>query len=235
LQKGGLVAAVLMACLCVPNASGANESEFRLLQLDGSHVRWAGAVNGGTVVSYALLDRERDYAGTRNCGSMDPVGGLAMRSGIGIDTFRRELRAAFDLWEKAANLRFVEIADADTAGIVVGAQRAPVGRAFTEVGYKAGRNTAYADITRSLVCLNPRQPWKVGFDGNLGVYDLRHTLAHEIGHAIGLDHPATSQGQVMSFRYQEGLAALQAGDVSGARHLYGDAATWNGNLKSAAR
>ena len=39
-------------------------------------------------------------------------------------------------------------------------------------------------IARSQICLNPRQRWKIGFDGNLTVYDITHTLAHEIGHAI---------------------------------------------------
>ena len=75
-------------------------------------------------------------------------------------------------------------------------------------------------IGRSLICLNPRQPWKIGFDGDLKVYDLRYTLAHEIGHAIGLDHPSPS-GQLMSYRYDEGQPGLQPGDIKGAALLYG--------------
>jgi hypothetical protein len=63
-------------------------------------------------------------------------------------------------------------------------------------------------------------PWKVGFDGNLDVYDLRYTLEHEIGHAIGLDHPSPS-GQLMSYRYDEGQSGLQSGDIKGAALLYG--------------
>lgn len=75
-------------------------------------------------------------------------------------------------------------------------------------------------IEQSLVCLNPAHEWKVGFDGNKDVYDIRYTLTHEIGHAIGLDHPGPS-GQVMGFRYTEDFADLQPGDLRGVQRLYG--------------
>lgn len=165
---------------------------------------------------------------------MEPVGGLLARSGIADDAFRRELGAAFNLWERAANVRFVEVADPEAAGIIVGAQRTPTGRAFTDVAYKAGA-PPYREITRALICLNPLHMWKIGFDGNLSVYDLRYTLAHEIGHAIGLDHPAVSHGQLMSFRYQEAFQDLQAGDIEGALRLYGGVTTATGDIPSNTR
>src|SRR5690606_1561780 len=57
-------------------------------------------------------------------------------------------------------------------------------------------------------------------DGNLDVYDLRYTIAHEIGHAIGLDHPGPA-GQLMSYRYDEKQTGPQPGDINGAAMLYG--------------
>ena len=105
------------------------------------------------------------------------------------------------------------------ADILIGAQAEPIGRAFTNVALKAG-DAGKKVIGRSLICLNPRQPWKIGFDGDLKVYDLRYTLAHEIGHAIGLDHPSPS-GQLMSYRYDEGQPGLRPGDIKGAALLYG--------------
>jgi len=75
-------------------------------------------------------------------------------------------------------------------------------------------------ISRSLICLNPERGLKIGFDGDLQRYDIRYTLAHEIGHAIGLDHPAGA-GQIMGYRYEEAFRELQAGDIAGAGQLYG--------------
>src|SRR3546814_17194845 len=63
-------------------------------------------------------------------------------------------------------------------------------------------------------------PWKVGVGGDVTVYDLRYAIAHEAGHAIGLDHPSPS-GQLMSFRYDELFRDLQPGDVAGVVALYG--------------
>lgn len=68
----------------------------------------------------------------------------------------------------------------------------------------------------------PRKQWKIGFDGDKDVYDIRYTLVHEIGHAIGLDHPGP-EGQLMGFRYTEAFADLQPGDLRGIRQLYGTA------------
>ncbi len=79
-------------------------------------------------------------------------------------------------------------------------------------------------ISRSLICLNPDRTWKVGFDGDLQRYDIRYTLTHEIGHAIGLDHPAGG-GEIMGYRYEEAFRKLQPGDIAGAVQLYGERVT----------
>jgi predicted Zn-dependent protease len=43
---------------------------------------------------------------------------------------------------------------------------------------------------------------------------------HEIGHALGLDHPE-QRSQLMHFKYDESRTGLQAGDIAGAVKLYG--------------
>ena len=68
-------------------------------------------------------------------------------------------------------------------------------------------------IEQAYVCLNRNKLWKSGFDGDLGVYDLRYTFTHEIGHAIGLDHPGSS-GSIMAYRYDERVRNLQPKDIA---------------------
>jgi hypothetical protein len=193
---------------------------FKLLDFDGVFVRWSGTDAEPVTVTYAFVETPVQFADARNCAAMDPLDDMLARSGISPSTFRHEVTAAFEMWERAANIRFEPAAPGTKPGILIGAQRHPVAQAFADVAYAKGVPGMLRPIERSLICFNPTKRWKVGFDGNLAVYDLRYTLAHEIGHAIGLDHPEP-HGQVMSRRYQEEFRTLQAGDVSGAVRIYG--------------
>ena len=106
------------------------------------------------------------------------------------------------------------------ADILIGAQLEPEGWAFANVFYDTASTEPVKPISRALICLNPEKRWKIGFNGDLRTYDVRYTIAHEIGHTIGLDHPSGA-GQIMGYRYEETFRELQAGDVSGAILLYG--------------
>jgi hypothetical protein len=157
-----------------------------------------------------------------------------------------ELRGALDAWSKAANVIFVETKDVRHANIVIGAADNASGRAFANLSYRSGpqgpkpvakalgkaerdlstvsnrpmQNGSVAAIDQAYVCLNPRARWKVGFDGNLKIYDLRYTFMHEIGHAIGLDHPGR-EDSLMNFRYDERVRELQPIDIAAVQMLYG--------------
>ncbi len=228
---------VLTTCLGLAVASAAlsaragetpkaADPEFRLLVLGGHTVRWNVPAAGlPATITYAFLTEPASFPGARNCDAMLAPDAALKRSHVSLEDFRREVRAAFSQWEQAANIVFKEVSSAHDAGILIGADAKSRGRAFTNVALHQGLARAEVksgpdNIRQSLICLNPDQPWKIGFDGNLNVYDLRFTVTHEIGHAIGLDHPSP-EGQLMSFRYVEKSRTLQPGDVAGAVALYG--------------
>lgn len=213
LSKIAVIGCALMGLSGAVHAETTPRPGFRLLVLDNQLARW----EPGSTLSYAFAKSAMSFAKARNCGGLSPVEPLLERARITPARFGRETAAAFAMWEAAANISFREIANPAFADIVIGAQTEPRGRAFTDVRL---RDAPENGIERALICLNSEMSWKIGFDGNLDAYDLRYTLAHEIGHAIGLDHPGAA-GQLMGYRYDERQRGLQPGDVAGAIRLYG--------------
>ena len=198
---------------------------FRLLQFTGAPMKWGGSRLGeSAVVTWRIATARERFAGNRNCRGLQRIEAALEPSSIGREEFDRELEGAMRMWEDVAGIRFRHVRQGETADLVIGAQSRPRGRAYTNVS--AGRMVPVGDRRRidrlqgAVICLNPRQPWKIGFDGDLKVYDLRHTLAHELGHVIGLDHTGP-RGAVMAFRYDEQHRGLAAGDIRGAQRLYG--------------
>ncbi len=184
-------------------------------------MRWQVPADGlPRTVTYAIANEDTEFAGARNCGRMTTMDGLLAASRIAPAALREEIAAAFAMWEAAANIGFREAASPEQADVLIGAQAEPEGWAFANVFYDAQSPEALKPISRALICLNPERRWKIGFDGDLRSYDLRYTIAHEIGHAIGLDHPSGA-GQIMGYRYEETFRSLQPGDVAGAVVLYG--------------
>ncbi len=216
---------LVVALLVLTRFAAAGKPEtflgFRLLDLEHQSVKWQSPRFGeAAAVTYAFATEATTTKGARNCAKMLPPQAAYAPSHISKAAFRREVAAAFRMWEQTANISFRQIDDPQAANILIGAQGEPIGRAFTNVALKPAGSEGRKVIARSLICLNPHQPWKIGFDGNLDVYDLRYTIAHEIGHAIGLDHPSAA-GELMSYRYDERQSGPQAGDIKGAALLYG--------------
>lgn len=216
-----LAAAVAIICVGDSPSHSQSISSYRHLILDGHSLKWGEPVLGtGATVTYALVEKTKHFGKTRNCPSMTALDGLLSRNAISATSFRRELDSALAAWEAVANISFATASPA-VADILIGAQAEPTGFAFANVEYdETMSGSGLRSISRSLVCFNPVRPWKIGFDGNLDVYDLRYVLMHEIGHAIGLNHPL-AQGQLMAHQYGEEFRQLQAGDIQGIATLYG--------------
>lgn len=214
-----------MSCavlLLAASDAALSESGYELLQFDGRYVKWGSPVLGtGARVRYAIVDREFQFAGAINCPAIGPLRRLFDRSGIDAQRFRQEVAAAAAQWQAAADILFEEVDDPSKADVLIGAQAEPKGWAFANVFHEQGATEGNTKrIEKALVCLNPEKPWKVGFGGDAFAYDIRYTIAHELGHAIGLNH-AGPEGQVMSFKYGEAFRSLQPGDLNGAVALYG--------------
>jgi hypothetical protein len=214
-----LIGLALAGLVGVCGAQAGSYLGFRLLDFDGVFVRWGAETREPVTITYAFVDRPANFDDARNCRAMVSLDGLLASSGIDRRALEREAAAAFEMWEQVADIRFEPAPAGARPSILIGAQRDPIAFAFADVAYAKGEGPL-RPIERSLICFNPQKRWKIGFDGNLAVYDLRYTLAHEIGHAIGLDHPGP-HGQIMSMHYQEEFRTLQAGDVSGAVRIYG--------------
>jgi hypothetical protein len=215
-----IVASILLLAFPLPTHAG--DGGYRLLELDGHKVKWGDRQLGvGASVSYAFAGETLRFDDAINCGDLAPMESLSGKH-LSMETLARETAAAFRVWERAAGLTFHKVDDVRDADIILGAQGQPRGHAFANVSYAPEPVEGVRAIEQSLVCLNPELEWKVGFGGDEGVYDIRYTLIHEIGHTIGLDHPGPS-GQVMAFRYTEAFGDLQPGDLHGVQLLYGSA------------
>ena len=221
-MKNCLAALLAGLVCCFWGAASADDiAGFKILKLEGNNVHWRPAIQGQRpVVSYSLVDDNAEFPNARNCRKLTSLEGTLDNSEIAPSLAREEITAAFAMWEAVSNIAFREAPSADKADILIGAQVDPEGWAFADVFYDVSSPDAVKPISKALICLNPTKRWKIGFDGDFKVYDLRYTIAHEIGHAIGLDHP-NGAGQIMGYRYEERFRALQPGDIAGAVLLYG--------------
>lgn len=137
--------------------------------------------------------------------------------------FKAEIERAFAAWAAVANITFVEVvdnglafnADGATGDIRISGHLFDGPGGTLAHGYYPPVNgvSAAGDIH-----FDTKETWKIGFGGS--GFDVFQVAAHEIGHALGLDHSNIS-GALMYPYYSEAFVGPQADDIAGIQSIYG--------------
>ncbi len=179
--------------------------------------KWGSPVLGtGATVTWSLMssgvDCSADGGGT--CSSLASF----MPSG-----YLTEIQNAFAAWSSVANITFSQVADngvafnapGTSADIRLGGHAFDGPNGTLAHGYfpPVNGDTAAGDIHFDI-----SEAWQVGTAGP-GV-SIFLVAAHEIGHAIGLEHTGVPNSLMNPF-YNSSLSGPQADDIAGAQYLYG--------------
>ena len=221
-QAVSKILAIAAICATIPMAYGGDG--YRLLDIDGHDVKWGIPKLGeGASLTYTVVTGQTDAHGINNCRNLAGMGGLLANSKLTPQAFDTELRAAFAMWEKYADVRFAPAESAASADVVIASEAVADGVAYADVTPESSGSPTVDQIKRGIVCLNPDRRWTAAAADRRDAgktYKLRYVLAHEIGHVLGLDHPGPT-GELMSFEYGDSLDGLQPGDIEGIVALYG--------------
>jgi hypothetical protein len=157
--------------------SAAHADPFRRLMIDGYQVRWIAEGQQSLTLRYLILKAVTRIPGAQNCAGIAPPTGLLKGSGLTENAFDDAVSQAFTLWQTRINISFVETDNVELADIIIGEQTDPTGFAYAHVSIGKLPYSDIAQITKAAICLNPEKTWKIGFDGNLAIYDLVHTAS----------------------------------------------------------
>jgi hypothetical protein len=139
--------------------------------------------------------------------------------------FQSALDAAFAAWSDVANLTFVQVPDDGAAfnGPTTSGDLRLGGHPF-DGPFGTLAHGFYPPINGSTAAgdihFDTSELWKLGFGG--AGFDVFQVMAHELGHALGLDHTAVPSSLMNPF-YSEAFSGPQADDIAGMVFIYGPA------------
>jgi hypothetical protein len=182
--------------------------------------KWGNPAMGtGATVTWSLMP-----TGT-SCAAEFAGCTITALSGFMPGGFLAQIQAAFAAWAAVADITFNMVTDDGTpfnGTCTVGCGDIRIGGHFFDGaggtlahGYypPVNGNTAAGDIH-----FDTGDTWKIGFGG--AGFDIFQVAAHEIGHALGLDHTGVAASLMNPF-YTEAFSGPQADDIAGARFIYG--------------
>ena len=136
---------------------------------------------------------------------------------INENIFIEEITEAFAVWERVADIRFTQVSDRHDVDIRLG---------WLELdgeGGVLGETTipASGPLQTVTVALDFGEDWFTGGDAPANRIDFSYVAAHEIGHALGIDH-SEELNSLMSPFYSTGITELQSDDMNAIRSIYGE-------------
>jgi len=189
--------------------------------------RWGlGPIGTGATITYSFAVGDGYRTGETNSDAR--VVPLDTFIPFSREAIEAEVRHAFDAWEAVADLTFVEVPDDgarfDSLFTTSGDIRIG-GHAFDGPGGALAHGffpPSFLKTAPGDIHFDTADDWTIGFEGD--GFDIFQVMAHEIGHAIGLNH-TTTPGSLMNAHYSEAFRGPQASDIAGAVYLYGPPAT----------
>lgn len=194
--------------------------------------KWGpGPMGTGATITYSYMATGTD------CSAEDPGCTITGFGDFGpaLSVWKSEVEAALASWAAVANLTFIEVPDGGEAFNAPGTSGDLRfgGHAFDGAfgvlahGFfpPANGTTAAGDMH-----YDTGDCWEAGFDGTGdGCFSIYQVTAHELGHALGLEHTGVP-GSLMNPFYTEAFTGPQADDIAGMQFIYGPATTGSGPI-----
>lgn len=105
---------------------------------------------------------------------------------ISFEVYSKACAEAFGIWAKVGDIQFTQVLRMQDAMIVVTMKAFPKKVMGSYILAKASYPNDAGEL--QYIWLNSMRRWTVSASKYVGLMDVRHTLRHESGHIIGLEH-----------------------------------------------